>query len=55
MVTRPGVRRRGSHASEGSLDNFPYFDRRLTNDRSLVDLYQAVRRVIDATTPQYTS
>jgi hypothetical protein len=55
MVTRPGTTRRGNHASEGGLDNFPYFDRRLTNDGSLVELYQAVRRVIDATTPQLTS
>lgn len=55
MVTRPGVRRRGNHASEGSLDGYAYFDRRLSNAGSLMELYQAVRRVIDATTPQYTS
>lgn len=55
MVTRPGVQRCGTHASEGGLDNFPYFDRRLCNDGSLVDLYQRVRRVIEPVTPQLTS
>lgn len=55
MITRPGARRRGEHASEGGLDDFPYFDRRLSNDGSLVDLYQAVRRVVELSTPQLTS
>lgn len=55
LVTRPGVKRNTSHASEGALDNFPYFDRRLVNSGTLVDLYQSVRRVIDATTPELAS
>jgi hypothetical protein len=55
LVTRPGTRRHTSHASEGSLDDFPYFDRRLTNNGTLIDLYQSVRRVIDITTPELAS
>jgi hypothetical protein len=43
------MRRTTSHASEGSLDDFPCFDRRLDNSGTLIDLYQSARRVIDPT------
>lgn len=49
LITRPGVERQGSHASEGALDDFPYFDRRIVNDGSLLNLHQTVHRVLDAT------
>jgi hypothetical protein len=55
LITRPGVRRTTSHASEGSLDDFPCFDRRLDNSGTLIDLYQSVRRLSDVTTPELAS
>lgn len=54
MVTRPGVQRTDTHVSEGGLDNFPYFDRRLCNAGSLPDLYRRVARVIETGTPHPT-
>lgn len=45
-IERPGTARGTEHASEGGLDAYPYFDRRIVNDRTLVDLHNAVRRVV---------
>lgn len=42
-VHRPEAVRSTTHASEGALDDFPYFDRRLVNDGSLLDLYSRVK------------
>lgn len=38
-ITRPDVIRTTDHPSEGELDNFPTFHRRITNDGTLIDLY----------------
>jgi hypothetical protein len=45
-VERPGTERGTSHASEGELDDYPLFDRRVVNDGSLLQLYGEVQRVI---------
>lgn len=42
-LERPGVERGTSHTSEGGLDDYPLFDRRLVNDGSLIDLYRQVQ------------
>jgi hypothetical protein len=55
LITRPGTRRGTSHPSEGSLDDFPYFDRRLVNSGTLINLYQSVRDVADITTSEFVS
>ena len=49
-VHRPEAVRTGSHASEGSLDDF-LFDRRLVNDGSLLDLYSRVKDCFPKLTP----
>lgn len=48
MVTRPGTTRPNRHTSEGSLDNFPTFHRRLVNDGTLLDLYTQLREIADS-------
>jgi hypothetical protein len=45
-VHRPEAERATTHASEGSLDNFPHFDRRITNDGTLLDLYSRVKSAL---------
>jgi hypothetical protein len=45
-VERPSTERGTSHASEGSLDDYPLFDRRLTNDGTLLQLYSQVQSVV---------
>jgi len=42
-IERPGTERGPAHASEGGLDDYPLFDRRLVNDGTLIDLYQQVQ------------
>ena len=49
LVERSSARRNTEHASEGGLDNFPAFDRRIVNDGSLLDLYQQVRQILSPT------
>lgn len=49
LVERSSARRSTEHASEGGLDNFPVFDRRIVNDGSLLDLYQQVRQILSPT------
>jgi len=49
LVERPSARRSTEHASEGGLDNFPVFDRRIVNDGTLLDLYQQVRQILSPT------
>lgn len=38
-LSRPGVTSRTSHASEGSLDDYPHFSRFIDNSGSIHDLY----------------
>ena len=45
-IERPSTERGTSHASEGSLDDYPLFDRRLTNDGTLLQLYSQVQSVV---------
>jgi hypothetical protein len=45
-VHRPEAERDTTHASEGSLDNFPHFDRRIVNDGTLLDLYARVKSAL---------
>jgi len=45
-IERPSTERGTSHASEGSLDDYPLFDRRLTNDGTLLQLYSRVQSVV---------
>lgn len=49
-IERPGTDRSTEHASEGSLDDYPLFDRRLINDGSLLDLHERVQQIL-ATIP----
>jgi hypothetical protein len=48
-LSRPNTERGTTHASEGSLDNYPYFDRHIVNDGTVFDLYARVKRVIQPT------
>jgi hypothetical protein len=48
-VTRPGTERGTSHSSEGSLDNYPLFDRRILNDGTLLNLYDRVQSLTTRT------
>lgn len=48
-LSRPGTEAGTTHASEGSLDNYPYFDRHLINDGSIFDLYHRVTQVVQPT------
>jgi hypothetical protein len=48
-IERSEATHKSGHASEGSLDQFPYFDRRIDNNASLLDLYQRINRVIQPT------
>jgi hypothetical protein len=45
-VERPGITRDTEHTSEGSLDDYPLFDRRIVNDGTLVDLYDQVSETL---------
>ncbi|MGA0848037.1 MAG: hypothetical protein ACO3PY_05475 [Pontimonas sp.] len=45
-IERPSTERGTSHASEGSLDDYPLFDRRLTNDGTLLRLYGQVQQIV---------
>lgn len=45
-VERPGTERGTSHASEGSLDDYPLFDRRLVNDGTLLQLHSQVQQIV---------
>jgi hypothetical protein len=47
-VTRPETERSTTHSSEGGLDNYPFFDRRILNDGSLLHLYDRIKSL---TTP----
>lgn len=49
-VHRPESERATSHSSEGSLDTFPFFDRRIINDGTLLDLYRRVQSLIPTPT-----
>ena len=48
-IERPGTLRSTEHASEGSLDDYPLFDRRLINDGSLLDLHERVQQIVTPT------
>lgn len=48
-IERPGTDRSTEHASEGSLDDYPLFDRRLINDGSLLDLHERVQQILAPT------
>jgi hypothetical protein len=48
-IERPGTERQTEHASEGGLDDYPLFDRRLINDGSLLDLHERVNQLITPT------
>lgn len=45
-IERPGNERQTDHASEGGLDEYPLFDRRLVNDGSLLTLHSRVREIV---------
>jgi hypothetical protein len=45
-ITRPNTERGTTHSSEGSLDNYPLFDRRILNDGTLLNLYDRVQSLI---------
>lgn len=45
-IERPGTERSTTHASEGGLDDYPLFDRRLVNDGSLLTLHERVREIV---------
>ncbi len=53
-IHRPEIERATTHASEGALDNYPHFDRRIVNDGSLLDLYKRVTTVMTPP-PQVTA
>ena len=44
-IHHPEAVRSTTHTSEGSLDDFPHFDRRLVNDGSLLDLYGRLKSI----------
>ena len=45
-IERPGNERQTDHTSEGGLDEYPLFDRRLVNDGSLLALHSRVREIV---------
>lgn len=45
-VERSNTERQTAHASEGGLDEYPLFDRRLVNDGSLLELHNRVRQIV---------
>lgn len=45
-IERPGTDRTTEHASEGGLDDYPLFDRRLVNDGSLLALHAQVSEIV---------
>jgi hypothetical protein len=45
-IQRPGVLRTTTHSSEGALDDFPRFHRRLSNDGTLHDLHKRLKILI---------
>lgn len=45
-VERSNTERQTAHASEGGLDEYPLFDRRLVNDGSLLELHNRVREIV---------
>lgn len=45
-IERPGTERNTDHASEGGLDEYPLFDRRIVNDGSLLALHTRVREIV---------
>lgn len=46
-VTRPATERGTTHSSEGSLDDYPFFDRRILNDGSLLNLYDRIKTLVE--------
>lgn len=45
-VERSNTERQTAHASEGGLDEYPLFDRRIVNTGSLLDLHARVREIV---------
>jgi len=45
-IERPEVSRTTSHSSEGGLDDYQFFDRRIVNDGSLLTLHAQVRKIV---------
>jgi len=45
-VTRPAIERGTEHSSEGSLDDYHFFDRRILNDGSLLNLYDRIKSLV---------
>jgi len=48
-LERPNTERGTEHASEGGLDAYPLFDRRIVNDGTLLDLYDRINEVLKPT------
>lgn len=48
-LERPQAERGTDHASEGGLDAYPLFDRRIVNDGTLIDLYDRINEVLKPT------
>lgn len=46
LLRRSGTQRTTSHSSEGDLDSYPYFDRRIDNTGSIDDLRLMVDRIV---------
>lgn len=47
-ICRPGTERNTEHASEGSLDDYPFFDAHLVNNGTLTDLYSEVHLLLNS-------
>lgn len=46
-VHRPDAKLTTTHTSEGGLDNYPLFDRRIENDGTLLSLYSTIREILE--------
>lgn len=44
-VSRPGVERKGEHASEGGLDAWPHFTQYIVNNGTLTELHDAIAAI----------
>lgn len=45
LLRRPGTTRTTAHISEGDLDSYPYFDRRIDNKGEIDDLRRTIDRI----------
>lgn len=48
-ISRPGATATKPHASEGGLDDYGFFDRRIINDGTLLDLHSRVKSILTPT------